>query len=646
MAIDQIVKSGTVHEIVPEIAPLFSTSTAYSVGDCVIKDAVLYRFKTAHSAGAWSASEVEAITVGEELTELNERLGFIDSFDASKTGTTGATYGQFNLTINRAVPANSKYIINMELSGVTLKDCTVYGIVSAGVYSDALLVFKELNKNFVFTAPAQYTGFYLYTNANETGTAYSAEFHLTQIDSRNNTIEISEMQSDIAELQSEVDYLSDNSVTLSEAVAFATGSVSTYSKTGTNNLWNNTSTGLAVSTPITNAKKLISVAINATSNASLYFGLFTKSENTATVKFVKQLSAPIGNNHIIVDFDIDPTETYYPFIRMISGNVTFNANSYESEYYSFSKSGAIAVNDTLTLTTVSGNGLYIIQCEILYASAEGSYANTITVAKSGGDYQTIREAVANANGTADHPVTIIIYPGIYDEVVRIGANKYVSLVGVNRDTCIIRDKSGKYANSPLLVSGAFTVENLTIIATHEDAGSWSPTWVVGDNTTYASYCVHCDGAGGDSNNPALGRFHNCKLYSECCNAAGLGLNPYQTLEFDDCVIERYVTDNAYWDDEHYTGAVACHSAVGTAVGDEHEEHLILKNCVITSNGSKALQFYHYHIGSPMDLTAIGCSLQDASGISNVVRWYRGEEANSVTQLSHGNSTDELNYSTT
>lgn len=74
MAIDQIVKSGTVHEIVPEIAPLFSTSAAYSVGDCVIKDAVLYRFKTAHSAGAWSASEVEAITVGKELTDLKGSL--------------------------------------------------------------------------------------------------------------------------------------------------------------------------------------------------------------------------------------------------------------------------------------------------------------------------------------------------------------------------------------------------------------------------------------------------------------------------------------------------------------------------------------------------------------------------------------------
>ena len=72
MAIDQIIKNNVVHEIVPEIAPLFSTSVAYSVGDCVIKDAKLYRFKVDHPAGAWNAYHVDEITVGEELTGLND----------------------------------------------------------------------------------------------------------------------------------------------------------------------------------------------------------------------------------------------------------------------------------------------------------------------------------------------------------------------------------------------------------------------------------------------------------------------------------------------------------------------------------------------------------------------------------------------
>ena len=65
----------TSYELVPEIAPLFNTSTQYSTGDYVIKDAVLYRFKTAHASGAWSASQVDEVTVGSELKSIiNDKL--------------------------------------------------------------------------------------------------------------------------------------------------------------------------------------------------------------------------------------------------------------------------------------------------------------------------------------------------------------------------------------------------------------------------------------------------------------------------------------------------------------------------------------------------------------------------------------------
>ena len=585
-----------------------------------------------------SGQAADAKKTGDEINSLKEDFGFLDSFDASKSGTTGGTYGQFTLNVNRAISANSQYIINMEMTGATFKDCTVYGIISAGSYSDPLLVFTELDKNFVFTASAQYTGFYLYINANETSQAYSAEFHFTQIDSRNQMIDISELQAD-------VDYLNENAVTLFEAVDFATGSVVEYSNTGTGNNWSSTSTGLVISAPITNAVKLINVAVNATENSSFYFGLLTKSENTGTVKFVKQVSVQTGNNPVTVNFDLDPTETYYPFIRMVSGKVTFAPNSYEQNYYSFSKSGTIAVNNTVSLTTASGNGLYIIKCEVLYATAKGGFGNTLTVAKTGGDYQTISEAVAYAKTIAsvDNPITIVIYPGIYDEVVNIGKNKYISLVGVNRDTCIIRDQSGKYANSPLLINGTFTIENLTIIANHDNAGSWYPTWVVGQNSTFASYCVHADGGIGTAENPQYGHFINCTFYSECNHAVGTGIHPYQTLCFENCEFVRYVTDSNYLN-EGYQGAMGCHSEVTGAVETEAEEHLILKNCEFAFNGDKALQLWHYHAGSPMTVTAIGCTLEDGTGTSNVVYYRRGTKADYLTKKCHGNNTDELNYS--
>ena len=73
--LDQISVKGTTYELVPEVAPLFNTSTAYAVGDYVIKDAVLYRFKTAHASGAWSASQVDEVTAGSELKSIrNDKL--------------------------------------------------------------------------------------------------------------------------------------------------------------------------------------------------------------------------------------------------------------------------------------------------------------------------------------------------------------------------------------------------------------------------------------------------------------------------------------------------------------------------------------------------------------------------------------------
>lgn len=74
----------TNYEIVAEIAPLFNTTTAYAAGDTVIKDGHLYRFNTAHTAGAWIGTDADEITVGEELTshgaditELKADLSYI-----------------------------------------------------------------------------------------------------------------------------------------------------------------------------------------------------------------------------------------------------------------------------------------------------------------------------------------------------------------------------------------------------------------------------------------------------------------------------------------------------------------------------------------------------------------------------------------
>ena len=54
------------------IAPQFSASTAYAAGQYVYYAKKLYRFTTAHAAGAWNASHVTEVTVASELADLKE----------------------------------------------------------------------------------------------------------------------------------------------------------------------------------------------------------------------------------------------------------------------------------------------------------------------------------------------------------------------------------------------------------------------------------------------------------------------------------------------------------------------------------------------------------------------------------------------
>lgn len=54
-------------EINDVVASDFDSTANYSIGDYVIKEGALYRFTSAHSAGAWDAGDVTAVTVTGEL---------------------------------------------------------------------------------------------------------------------------------------------------------------------------------------------------------------------------------------------------------------------------------------------------------------------------------------------------------------------------------------------------------------------------------------------------------------------------------------------------------------------------------------------------------------------------------------------------
>lgn len=65
------------------IADAFSSSKAYNAGEYVTRSDKLYVFTADHAAGAWTGTDADEVTVGEELTDVKSALG----------PATGSTFG-------------------------------------------------------------------------------------------------------------------------------------------------------------------------------------------------------------------------------------------------------------------------------------------------------------------------------------------------------------------------------------------------------------------------------------------------------------------------------------------------------------------------------------------------------------------------
>lgn len=84
------------------IAEEFDSTVAYAVGDYCIYNGTLYRFTSAHSAGAWNSSHVTAVVVGDELklkvsnSAFDARAPFIVSGNISQGSSATFTDARIN----------------------------------------------------------------------------------------------------------------------------------------------------------------------------------------------------------------------------------------------------------------------------------------------------------------------------------------------------------------------------------------------------------------------------------------------------------------------------------------------------------------------------------------------------------------------
>lgn len=304
-----------------------------------------------------------------------------------------------------------------------------------------------------------------------------------------------------------------------------------------------------------------------------------------------------------------PQNAYYMRISMrISG---YNTNNYMFE-----------------------EGTTVSSAYIPYVDARYFKLPFITVSKDGrGMYDTIGEAVENA----EQGGVIVVAPGIYEEQVAAWG-KTINIVGMNRETCVIKDTSGNYSTPPLKI-GAGSIQNMSIIEVANGAGT----------ENMGAYAVHIE----DNNlfNKKL-LIKNCYIYSDSSSAIGMGLRGGSTVRFEDCEIicagSRVSTSAA---------PLYFHDADAQAYWGTADLHL--KNCVLRNTSSSLFSMltinsihkenttnmhimFNIFVRSSTPSLAQKYNTWNTSGNTDADGW-NGLSHMYLSDDSFGNNQSELNY---
>lgn len=269
--------------------------------------------------------------------------------------------------------------------------------------------------------------------------------------------------------------------------------------------------------------------------------------------------------------------------------------------------------------------------------AKSKCSNVVTVAKMGGDYATIQDAVNRTEIGA----TIIVYPGVYEESVNMyGKERHI--VGIDKNTCILTNGTGSYYTNPLMC-GIGSIENMTVIA-----DTYNSTASIED-TTPKPYAIHIECANADD---YTFRIDNCILYSKWNPAVGIGVRHNQTVIIEnselktDCT-KSYFGDNVGWKKQ---GALFAHNdATGSNLGNNG--HLIVKNSIL-HGANCGLSLQPVENNNVLTIDFINTTIyDDENGVSDATIYQvtgtptEGYISGSVIKLgilSHGNIQERLN----
>lgn len=193
-------------------------------------------------------------------------------------------------------------------------------------------------------------------------------------------------------------------------------------------------------------------------------------------------------------------------------------------------------NNKIDLTTSALN-------ELKNVVFDGDTPSVITVAKSGGRFHTINDAITFTKGycSRNNRVTILICDGVYNESIVLTKNPGIDLIGIGMPE-IVSDAA--YPNGAANIYGDTYIEGIFFHSTSESA-----------------YAFHLDG-GTDTSYGTTVTVVNCKFKSEHEPALGCGCTRGCNYTFKNC--EFYGSDGIYVHNEasanvakQYFNAIGC-----------------------------------------------------------------------------------------
>lgn len=206
---------------------------------------------------------------------------------------------------------------------------------------------------------------------------------------------------------------------------------------------------------------------------------------------------------------------------------------------------------------------------------DGDTPNVITVAKSGGRFHTINEAISFAKGycSRNNRVTILICSGVYNESIVLTKNPGIDLIGLGMPE-IVSDTP--YPNGAANIYGDTYIEGIFFHSTGKNA-----------------YAFHLDGSTDTSCGTTV-TVMNCKFTSEHNPALGCGCTRGCNYTFRNC--EFYGSDGIYVHNEASANvAKQFFNAIGCKING-------LKHAVAIDD---AAQLNYGATGSPLVLNFAG-----------------------------------------